>query len=35
MYNMVAIVENTVLYNQNLLREKNINVLSKKKRVNM
>ena len=32
MYNMVTIVDNTTLYNLNLLREWNLNVLIKKKK---
>ena len=32
MYNMVTIVDNTVLYNSNFLRKHNLNVLTKKKK---
>lgn len=32
MYNMAIIVDNIELYNWNLLRELNLNVLNKKKR---
>ena len=32
MYNIETIVDNTVLYNWNLLREQNLNVLTKKKK---
>ena len=31
MYNLVTIIDNTVLYNWNLLREQNLNVLTKDK----
>lgn len=35
MYNMAIIVDNIELYNWNLLRELNLNVLNKKKKINI